>query len=211
MAQIIKAKRSDKQRVLDILVEAFWDDPHVNWFTGQGKGKRNRMRAMMSHAFEMALPNGDVYLSEDKQAVAIWKTSAKKPFNRYTIWENLNFLYHFGLKKVRSISAIDKLLQASYPQNEAFYYLFIIGTTKQGRGKGLSSKLMNHILEEADKKGIPTYLETANAGNIGIYNRKEFYTQSELRLPEPNPITLYLMSRAPQKVVESRKVLAAAR
>lgn len=74
MNKIIKATRADKSRVLEIQTEAFWNDPHINWFTGSGKNRRKRVESLMSHAFESALTSGDVYLSEDKEAVAIWRS-----------------------------------------------------------------------------------------------------------------------------------------
>ena len=199
MEKIIKAQRRDKQRVLDILTEAFWNDPHINWFTGQGTQKKNRIRAMMSHAFEGALARGDVYMSPNKEAVAIWRNSSKQVVNIYTIWENLKFLYHFGFNKVKAISALDERVHQGYPKEKAFYYLFIIGTSEKGRGKGLSSLLMNTILQEADQKGLPTYLETANHGNIPIYNRKGFQVYKELPVAGEQPITISMLVRKPQK------------
>jgi ribosomal protein S18 acetylase RimI-like enzyme len=197
MKNIIKATRSDKPKVLEILTEAFWDDPHINWFTGSGKNKRKRLETMMSHAFESALARGDVYLTEDKQAVAIWRNSSQKVKNLYTFMENIKFLYHYGLKKVQAISKLERIIQEGYPKDKPFYYLFIIGTSKKGRGKGLSSILMNNILEQADQNNIPVYLETANVNNVPIYNKKGFKTYREIPVAGEKPITLNLMSRYP--------------
>jgi len=197
MNKVIKATRADKSKVLEILTEAFWNDPHINWFTGSGKNKKKRLESMMSHAFESALVRGDVYLTEDKEAVAIWRNSSQKVNNLYTFYENLKFLYHYGLKKVLAISKLEKIIQEGYPKDKPFYYLFIIGTSKRGRGKGLSSILMNAILEQADQNKIPVYLETANLNNLPIYNKKGFRTYREIPVIGENPITLTLMTRVP--------------
>jgi GNAT superfamily N-acetyltransferase len=197
MNKPIKATREDKPKILEILTEAFWNDPHINWFTGSGKNKKKRIETMMSHAFESALVRGDVYLTEDKEAVAIWRNSSEKVNNLYTFFENLKFLYHFGLKKVKAISKLESIIQKGYPKDKPFYYLFIIGTSKTGRGKGLSSILLNTILEQADINRIPVYLETANSNNLPIYNRKGFEVYKEIPVLGDNPITLYSMSRVP--------------
>jgi len=197
MKNIIKATRSDKPKVLEILTEAFWDDPHINWFTGSGKSKRKRLETMMSHTFESALARGDVYLTEDKEAVAIWRNSSQKVNNLSTLIENIKFLYYFGIKKVNAISKLEKIVQEGYPKDKPFYYLFVIGTSKKGRGKGLSSILMNTILEQADQNKIPVYLETANVNNVPIYNKKGFKTYREIPVVGEKPITLNLMSRVP--------------
>ena len=197
MNRIVKATRADKPKVLEILTEAFWNDPHINWFTGNGKNKKTRLKSMMSHAFESALGRGDVYLTEDREAVAIWRNSSQKVHNLYTLFENVKFLYHFGLRKVQAISALENLIHVEYPKDRSFYYLFIIGTSKGSRGKGLSSTLMNAMLDRADQHHLPVYLETANVNNLPIYNKKGFKTYKEIPVSGDNPITLYLMSRAP--------------
>ncbi len=195
---MIKATRKDKKRVLEILTEAFWDDPHILWFTGQGSNKKKGIETMMSHAFEMAITRGEVYLSNDKDAIAIWRNSSKTVVNINTFWENLKFLYHFGFKKVKAIAALERSVKQWYPKNTPFYYLYIIGTSKKSRGKGLSSLLMNPILKEADDQDIPVYLETANSQNLAIYNKKGFDNYKEISVSGDNPITLYLMKREPK-------------
>lgn len=199
MERVIKASRSDKGRIIELLVEAFWNDPHIIWFTGNGPKKRKRIATMMSHAFESALLRGDVYLTADKQAVAIWRNFPKKGFTLRQFWENIRFIAHFGLKKVKAIGDLDKRLQAGYPSNEPYHYLFIIGTSKEGRGKGLSSLLVNKVLAESDAKGVSTYLETANPNNIPIYNGKGFTSYGTLDLRGADPVTIHLMVRNPKK------------
>ena len=202
MTQIRKASRADKDRVLQILTEAFWHDPHINWFSGNGPHKARRIRTMMSHVFEAALARGDVYISHDREAVAIWRNAKEKRFSLTSLWENLKFLYHFGLRKVNAISKLEKLLKARYPKHEAYYYLFVIGTSRQGRGKGLGSQLMNQLLYEADRKGITTYLETANMDNLPIYQKKGFQQYDTIAVSGQPPLKLYLLKRKPVALSE---------
>ncbi|MEM9987752.1 MAG: GNAT family N-acetyltransferase [Bacteroidota bacterium] len=196
MQQIIQASRKDKSRVLDILVEAFWDDPHINWFSGKGKQRGRRIRTLMSFAFEEALSRGDVYLSHNREAVAVWRNSPNTPFNWHIAWEYVKFTFRYGIRKIQAISALEKAIHARYPKEEAFYYLFILGTSKQGRGQGLSSQLMNVMLEEADAKGIDTYLETSNPVNLPIYARKGFAVYDTLEVEGKHPIKVNFLRRA---------------
>jgi hypothetical protein len=197
METIRKATKADKAQVLEILVEAFWNDPHINWFSGKGPKKAQRIKAMMSHAFEGALARGDVYLTENEQAVAIWRNSVNTGFSLISFWENLKFLYHFGFKKVKAITALEHSVKQRYPKDQPYYYLFIIGTSRSGRGKGLSSQLMNSMLEEADRKGIPTYLETANVDNLPIYRKKGFQPYGLMEVAGEDPISVHFLKRSP--------------
>jgi hypothetical protein len=34
MENVRKATRKDKQAIVGILTQAFWNEPHINWFAG---------------------------------------------------------------------------------------------------------------------------------------------------------------------------------
>jgi GNAT superfamily N-acetyltransferase len=57
---------------------------------------------------------------------------------------------------------------------EDFLYLWFIGVLPEGRGKGVASQLLDPVLEECKKQCLPVYLQTANAKNVPIYERKGF-------------------------------------
>jgi GNAT superfamily N-acetyltransferase len=51
------------------------------------------------------------------------------------------------------------------------WYLSIVGIKPEFQGKGLGAQLINEVLKETDKLGLPTYLETFTPRNISFYNR----------------------------------------
>src|SRR5690606_12687996 len=63
-------------------------------------------------------------------------------------------------------------------------YLFTVGTRKAARGKGLGKTLMAPVLEAADRKGLPCYLENSNPANTGFYRSRGF---ERMKLFEPGP------------------------
>ncbi|KAF9739373.1 hypothetical protein PMIN03_001797 [Paraphaeosphaeria minitans] len=56
------------------------------------------------------------------------------------------------------------------------WYLVYIGTSLRGRGKGNASKLIRHVTSQADRDGVPVYLESSNEKNPPIYRRFGFET-----------------------------------
>jgi predicted acetyltransferase len=48
----------------------------------------------------------------------------------------------------------------------------MIGVLPETQGKGLTSTLMNPMLQWMKEKSIPVFLETANPRNVGIYEKK---------------------------------------
>ena len=55
-----------------------------------------------------------------------------------------------------------------------YYHLYLNGVRPESQGKRYASKLINPILVRMSLKSIPVYLETANAFNVRIYEKKVF-------------------------------------
>ncbi|MFN7328966.1 MAG: GNAT family N-acetyltransferase [Bacteroidota bacterium] len=195
MENIRKATRKDKAAIVGVLAQAFWNEPLINWFAGAHKNKKQRIDALMSFVFEKRLPNGEVYITNDSQAVAIWRNDSSTKFSIYLMWEYLKFLWIFGYKKVMEIDRYEKNVQSRYPKNKSIYYLWMLGTSSQSQGKGLGSSLMNYVLTDADKKGTDTYLETATESNVALYRHKGFDLYDKMEVGgEPN-IIIYFMKK----------------
>lgn len=84
------------------------------------------------------------------------------------------------------------------------WYLVYIGTTQKGRGKKHASKLIRHVTAQADRDGVPVYLESSNEKNPPIYRRYGFETVRTVYLhrAERN-VSMDIMVREP-KTVEKR-------
>lgn len=63
---------------------------------------------------------------------------------------------------------------AKRKQNEPHFYLFAIGTTPDGRGKGIGGRLMDVGLAAVDEKCMPAYLESSKESNVSFYRRYGF-------------------------------------
>lgn len=63
------------------------------------------------------------------------------------------------------------------------WYLSIAGIKPAYQGKGLGADLLNAILDETDKNGTPTYLETFTPRNIRFYERIGYKIAKEVFEP----------------------------
>ena len=54
------------------------------------------------------------------------------------------------------------------------WYLFILGVDRKLQGQGLGGRLLQPILQRADRENLPCYLETFVALNIPFYERHGF-------------------------------------
>lgn len=208
MQKIILATRQDKDLVVALLVRSFDQDPQMNWYIGTGPNRDRRLRMMMEFAFEQCLPQQSIYLTADKQAVAIWRFHQKDSVSLRMLWTYAKFIGIMGLKRLKAIMQLDEQIHANYPQKEAFWYLWILGVTPESQGQGLSSQLLDHQLQQADEQAIPCYLETSVEKNVRIYERRgyEVYQQLELASTSGSSVPLFLLKRQPIPVNNKKYV-----
>ena len=64
------------------------------------------------------------------------------------------------------------------------YYLSILGVSPKEQGRGLGGSLLRPVLDEADAKGIPSYLTTFSPRNISFYERMGFHSAGAFPEPE---------------------------
>ena len=104
-----RAESTDKKTVVDILTRSFVNDPHINFLLEKSKNK-NKMRIIMEYVFEESFNKGEIYITDDDSAVALWNTSAKEKINLKYIYRNLSFLFQIGIQSTMRILKTDKLV-----------------------------------------------------------------------------------------------------
>lgn len=169
-----RARFEDKNVVVDILTRSFKNDPHINFLLEKSKNK-NKLRIIMEYVFEESFNKGEIYLNEDNTAVALWITDKKEKFNWKFIYRNLSFLLQIGVESTIRILKMDKQVHQSHPQTGQFAHLYNIGVLPESQGKGYARQLINFMADKMSKTKSALYLETANATNIGIYNKLGFH------------------------------------
>ena len=170
---IKKATIKDHETVVKVLCTAFKQDPHMTWLLEKSNHPK-KLEIMMSYLFHKTLSIGTIYLTSDNQAVALWKSENQEQLSWEYIKRNFMFLLKIGLPSVLRILENEKFTYRQYPKKCHYFHLYLIGVLPENQGKGYASKLINPIVEEMSLKSIPVYLETANAVNIRIYEKKGF-------------------------------------
>lgn len=77
------------------------------------------------------------------------------------------------------------------------WYHLSIGVAKAARGKGLARALIEPMLAEFDKSGLPCYLETHNPANVALYKKFGFALAETGTLPR-SQTTHFAMLRKPR-------------
>jgi GNAT superfamily N-acetyltransferase len=190
---IINAQRKDKTRIIEILCQSFQNDPQINYILGSNGNKNKKLMRLMAYSFEFGLANGKVEISEDKNSVAIWKSSNSKKMTINLFYESILFFFTFGWGGIKRISAMEKKIAAFYPDKTIFNYLWILGTNPNEQGKGYGTAILSKAINNFEQNKVPIYLETSTDSNLKYYQRKRFELYHSMILDSETQLTTYLM------------------
>ena len=183
------AGEGDLETVLDVLGDAFAEDPVMRWVTSNPDYPR--------FAFELTVPfclrQGHTHVAKDGTGAAAWLppgVELESPVSASVLWKGVTKYGPGSL--VRALATLIQT-QRRHPKYD-YYYLFTIGAMRSARGRGVGSALMRKGLERCDAEHMPAYLESSNVNNLAFYRKHGFEVVDELRLAMSGP-TLWLMWR----------------
>ncbi len=163
----------------------------MNWLTSTSK-LPNKLKYVIEYIVDETFWNGEIYLSNDNMATALWNSEKKEKFSLKYIWRNLLFFIRFGIKTTSNIIEKDKFTHNLYPAVENYRHLYLLGVLPEGQGKGLASELINPIINKCSQESIPVILETANPVNVEIYKKKGFSVCNSIQVDN---ITIFYMRK----------------
>ncbi len=137
------------------------------------------------------LPRGEIYLTDDNNAVALWDFERNEKMSFHYIRRNLAFLIQIGIRSIVRILKSEAHVHNNFRKYPRYCHLYMIGVLPEAQGKGLASALMNPVIQRMKEKSIPLFLETANRRNVDIYKKKGFKIFETLTIGDHS---LFLMS-----------------
>ena len=199
MLGVRKATASDVRTVGRAMSRAFQEDPAFAWAVPNAQ----RRERFGPRYFEMLiartyLPKGEVYVTEDGSAAALWAPPDKW---RTPVLASLPFLPLMTRACTTNLPVTLKmttLMETHHKkQTEPHYYLPFIGTDPDHQGKGHGTALLTDMLRRCDEQGVPAYLESTGIRNRSLYQLHGFQVLDELSWPNGGP-PWWSMWREPQ-------------
>ena len=199
MFGVRKATTGDVRTLGHTMSRAFQEDPAFSWAVPNAQ----RRARFGPRYFELLiartyLPKGEVYMTEDGSAAALWAPPDKW---QTPVLASLAFLpvmtracttnLPVALKMTTSMEALHKI------QTEPHYYLPFIGTDPDHQGKGHGTALLTDMLRHCDEDGVPAYLESTSTRNRSLYRHHGFQILDEMHWPNGGP-PWWQMRREPQ-------------
>lgn len=169
-----KAKRSDKERIVELLRLSFINNLSVGFLVGLANGRDSRIRRLMEYAFAVCYRFGEVLITEDRSACALLLYPDAKQFSLYALWLDVKLMFGIiGFSRLSKVLRREKMIKVQHPKGP-FCYLWFIGVAPAVQGNGIGSCLMDALLAKMDAQDLPVYLETSVESNIGFYERFGF-------------------------------------
>ncbi len=172
---------------VDVLARAFYADPVWSWAFPDPERRLGQHRAVWGLVAKAALSYESAWLTGDCAAVALWIPPGKpelRPVDDERLESFLTELLGDGATRVMETF---ERFEAAHPSIEPHYYLSLLGTDPDQRGRGLGIGLLAATLERIDAEGVPAFLESSNPVNSPRYEELGFAVCGEFDLPAGGP------------------------
>ena len=182
----------------EVLTLAFNRDPVWGWAFPDEERRASQHRVFWRLFVDGALPHGWVWMTSDGGAVALWLPPGCPEFPPEIEAELEPVLIELlGAAQAAVVIETFERFEEAHPTDPPHYYLSLLGTDREHRGRGVGMGLVAANLEALDAAAMPAYLESTNPGNDERYRRAGFEQVGEFGLPMDGP-TVTMMWRQPR-------------
>lgn len=181
------ARTADIPAAVETLARAFFADPVWSWAFPDRELRDEQHRAVWALVAESAVSHESAWLTEDGAAVALWIPPGEPellPEDEARLPSMLTELLGDGAARV--LDTFERFDEA-HPETEPHYYLSLLGTHPDHRGRGLGMGLLADSLVRFDTEGKPAFLESSNPVNTPRYARLGFTVCGEFDLADDGP------------------------
>jgi GNAT superfamily N-acetyltransferase len=198
------ATEADASAIAATLSTAFDGDPLWSWAFPDDEKRPAQYETFFGLFVESAIPNGWVWTLDQAAAVAVWTPPGKNELSDEAEAKLEPFLTAELGPHATPVLQVFESFESACPKDQAFYYLSLLGTHPDHRGRGLGMSLLAANLAQIDSESMPAYLESSNPANDARYERLGFKPHSEFSTPDDRH-TVTTMWRDPSRALPSHR------
>jgi GNAT superfamily N-acetyltransferase len=174
------ATASDLDGLTTTLTAAFETDPLWSWAFPDPEDMAVWWRQLY---LSSALRFPWVWVSGDYAAVSSWIPPGENELTEDAEKRIEPLLTELIGPRAAAVVELVNRFEAAHPSEQPHYYLSLLGTHPEQRGRGLGMALLAENLERTDAEGFPAYLESSNPSNNARYERLGFRRVGEFTTP----------------------------
>lgn len=177
--EVICLEEAQIDAASEILAHAFNDEPIFRCFAREQEQARiNTIKLLAKTALRYSQPYNHVYTTtNDLKGIAAWIPPGKFPLNDFRLQLGLYALpFKLRLSRLRQLISLFLTIEEDHKQDipQPYWYLFMLGVSPAYQRQEIGRLLLQPIIKQADKEGLPCYLETSTEGGVRFYQRLGF-------------------------------------
>jgi GNAT superfamily N-acetyltransferase len=178
----------DAVRVTEVLADAFFLDPVWGWAFPDQDRRKAQHTVFWRFYVDASIAYGTAWITADGGAAATWIPPGRPevPEEQEPLLDPM-LLELVGAEQTALLNEVFDRFEAAHPADQPHYYLGLLGTHSDFRGRGLGMGLLAHTLNVIDAEGMPAYLESTNPANNERYRAHGFEQVGQFSLPSDGP------------------------
>lgn len=184
------ARRSDASAAVRTLAAAFADDPvWGSWAFPDVPERAAKLKAYWPPYVDAALKYDGVFMTPGAEAVAVWVPPGVPEMDHEdeAALESM-VLRLFGDRAPLLFGAYEAF-EGNRAKQPPHWYLSLLATHPDHRGKGLGMQLVAEVLARVDAEHLPAYLESTNPANEARYESAGFRPRDTFTIPQGPGVT----------------------
>jgi GNAT superfamily N-acetyltransferase len=181
---VAPAGSADAVAVVDTIAGAFLNDPTWSWAFPDPAARRR----WWEFCIDGALRYPWTLKTDGFEAVSVWIPPSAKEFSHEGEQRLPGMLDALVGSRAAEFTELLDRFDHAHRHDEPHYYLSLLGTRDEHRGRGLGMALLSENLARIDAERMPAYLESSNPGNNHRYESLGFEPVVCFRAPSNGPV-----------------------
>ncbi len=178
------ASLADAAAVIGVIAGAFLHDPTWSWAFPDPATRRQ----WWEFCIHGALRYPWTLKTNGFETVSVWIPPAGFEFSHDDEQRVPSLLAKFVGSRAAEVAELMRRFEEAHPRTEPHYYLSLLGTRDEHRGRGLGMALLRENLARIDAERMPAYLESSNPGNNHRYESVGFRSIVSFQAPGGGPV-----------------------
>ena len=197
------ATTDDVAAVTETITVAFHRDPVWSWAFPDDARRPAQYTALWGHLIGSATRYQWVRMTEGCEAAAVWIPPGGTELSPEAEAQLEPLLEELLGSRAEVVMELMERFDEAHSVETPHYYLSLLGTHDDHRGKGIGMALLAENLALIDAEGMPAYLESTNPANDERYRRVGFERFGSFSAPDGGP-AVTTMWREPRQPGEQR-------
>ena len=183
-----------------VLTEAFQKDPVFNAIFENATPEQRQ--AFFTTPVQYCLKYGQVFApSAQLEGIAAWVPGRYAEMTLLRLlfsgafWTGMKMGADVSKRMATALKPTD-LDRIEFMRGRDYTYLLIIGVATRYQGQGFGGQLLQALIDQSEKSGLPIYLETETEENVQLYQHFGFTVLKVITLPLIN-LPMWEMIREP--------------